>query len=172
MKFKIVDKKRFAMFVGVVVLILAAIAFSVWFFFFKKVDPYEQLQSMTMKEAAAIGEKKTMKMLVQINNPSGEETSQRGDVLMTAPEDRQFSIAEEQGFLIVKIALTDKQAELLALPKEKKKKDIKEGEPKYEQILQRKFYVDLEKIGISKDEIRGKVIDDKIFESDILKEKK
>ena len=160
------------MFVIGIVLILAAIAFSVGFFFFKKADPREQLQNMTMSQAAKIGEKKTMKLLVQINNPSGEETSQRGDVILSAPEDRQFSIAEEQGFLIIKVALTDKQAELLALPKEKKKKDAKEGEPEYEQVLQRKFYVDLEKLGVGKEETRGKVIEDKVFDGDILKEKK
>lgn len=107
-----------------------------------------------LTEAAKVGEAATHKLLVQIENPKGNSEDiksryQRGDIVMAVPGDREFSLAEKSSFLILKMNLTSKQAELLMRPQEK---GIKKS------TARREFAVDFKKIGIGEDIQTGKEI--------------
>lgn len=143
-------------------------------------------RQVSLKEAAKEGEMKTYKLLIQIENPKGNPEDikgryERGDIVLTAPADRQFSQAEESGFLIIKMDLTQTQAEVLLRPQVEEKplelfkKDDREGpegpEPE-KQIKRRRYRVNLEKIGIAPDDFKGRVIDDKTFKWDVVLEDK
>lgn len=138
-----------------------------------------QLDRLTLSEAAKMGDKANYQMLIQIQNSNCEQVVansclQRGDVVLIASADKEWSPAEEEGFLIIKIELTPKQAELMTQPLEKisdkAKGDPKQG-PMFDQIQRRKFAVDLVKMGIASDDQKGRIISDKVFTADILKEK-
>jgi len=170
---KITNKKRFAMFVAGIVVLIAGISFVIY----KIVKNYQQtpaIERMSIAEAAKQGERKTVQLLIQIDNSKGEGRLERGDVVLAAPEDKQFSIAEHEGFLIIKIRLTESEQQLLALSLNEQKGIFASEEDRMnaKQIKRRKFAVDLAKVGIRSDETRGKVISDKVFEDDILVEKK
>ena len=169
---KITDKKRFAIFAAVAILIISGAVFLVY----EAVKHYKQvpeIERMTIKEASERGEKKTVQLLIQIDNSKGEGRLERGDVVLSAPEDKQFSIAEKEGFLIIKIRLTESEQQLLALSLNEQKGIFASEEDRMnaKQLKRRKFAVDLSKIGIESDETKGKVISDKVFEDDILLQK-
>lgn len=169
---KITNKKRFAMFV----LGAAVVAGGIGFAAYKVVKNYRQtpaIERMSINEAAKIGEKKTVQLLVQIAPAKSEGRLERGDVVLSAPEDKQFSIAEKEGFLIIKIRLTESEEQLMALALNEQKGIFANEEDRAgaKQLKRRKFSVDLSKIGIGADETRGKVIADKVFEDDVLLQK-
>ncbi|KKP89410.1 MAG: hypothetical protein US57_C0023G0003 [Candidatus Moranbacteria bacterium GW2011_GWC2_37_73] len=172
-KIQIENKKRFAVFVIGIVLIVFALSFGIY----KTVKWYKQtpaIEKMSIKEAAKSGEKKTVQLLIQIYDTGGVEgTLQRGDVLFTADENKEFSTAEQEGFLIIKMRLTEEQQQLLELSLKEKAgvfaNEQEQQNPK--EIKRRKFAVDLAKIGIASDETRGKVVTDKVFEDDVLVQK-
>ena len=156
-------KKLFlALFFGAVVLSAA----SGWYFFTRQA-PFSDPYRATLKEASREGEKKARKLLIQIA-PGGEGRFERGDIILLAEEDKEFSLAEKEGFLIIKVFLTEKQQQLLLLSMRGEKED-ESGRPV--DIKRRKFTVDLEKIGIAPDDIKGKIISDKVFEDEVLIEK-
>lgn len=163
MKLKIANAKKIILFVCLAV----AVAFAIWFVAFRDKGP-EDPQELTLKETGRMGEKKTVQLLVQIA-PGGEGRLERGDILLVAPEDKEFSIAEKEGFLIIKMGITEKQSEILTLSMLGEEK----GEDGHRiDVKRRKFAVDLAKIGIASDETKGKIISDKVFEDDVLVEKK
>lgn len=163
----ITDKKRFALFIAVSVLVFAGLIWGLVTLLGK--SPENQLKS-----AAKEGEMKTFQLMVMINRPKGNtETSgqsfQRGDIVLFAPEDKEFSIAEQEGFLIIKSRLTEQQANLLVSSLEQMKEQINpEEKPKenveVKQVPLRTYAVDLKKIGIGDDQERGVVISDKVFD--------
>jgi hypothetical protein len=134
----------------------------------KDIDP----QELSWEQSAEIGETKTLQLLVQIAKSTGDENqSERGNVVLTAPEDKQFSTAEKEGFLIIKVKMTEMQAQLLTIALEEKtaEKDA-EGNPVVEQVKPRKFRVDLASIGIGENETTGRVVADKVFDANIFLE--
>ena len=135
----------------------------------KSVDPYDD--GMTLKKAAKIGESVTHKLSVQIEESKGEGRYERGDVVLTASSTKQFSRAEREGFLIIKMDLTPTQADVLvrSLNRVSELKNS-EGEPGIEVLKRRRYAVDLEQIGIAKNDYRGREID-QIYKWDILYEK-
>jgi hypothetical protein len=154
------DRKKFIKIAGGLILVLAVVAVIVVRL------PHE----MTMKEAGKIGEKKTYQLLVKIDNNRGSGGFERGDIVLTASEDKQFSVAEQEGFLIIKMGLTEQQTGLLLQQKGERarqaemQKDPKDRkEPAVQEPL-RRFKVDLKKLGIGDDETRGKVISDKVWD--------
>lgn len=163
--------------IAVILLIFLALGISYYFKGKNGGDSYGDLQKLTLEKAAREGEKTTLQLLIQIEKPKGNSDDasgrhERGDVVLTAPADKEFSIAEKEGFLILKMDLTPKQVEILTLPMEEKinKKDP-EGNPIRETLKRRKFAVDLGKIGISEDDEKGRVLEDKIYTWDILYQK-
>ena len=132
----------------------------------------KDLHELSLDEAAKIGKETTLQLLIQIEKPKGEEEGQleRGDVVLAMGEGHQFSIAEKTGFLVIKIRVTPKQAELLTLPSEEKKRKDDDADNTH-QVKPRKFAVDLEKIGITDKDEKGRVIENKTFTGDILVEK-
>ena len=123
------------------------------------VDPYDD--GMTLKKAAKIGEKVTHKLLVQIQASRGEGRYERGDIVLTASSTKQFSPAEKSGFLIIKMDLTPKQAEILTRSLDKVSEELDpEGMPIRETIKRRKYAVDLEEIGIASDDYKGREINE------------
>jgi len=167
---KIKNKKRFAVFVLICIALICGIVFGTYKAY-KYFTRTKTLSEMSFEEAGRIGEKKTYQVLVRINKISSDSKSEpeRGDVLMTASEDKQWSVAEQEGFLIIKVNLTPNQAALLVQPKEvsdvKNEKDPKSKKAPAKVVdSSRKFAIDLSKVGISPEEERGKVISDKIFE--------
>jgi len=159
------DKKK------IIIIFLAIFLIGGGFIFYKKNHPTAvDNQKMTLKQASKIGEMTTHQLLVQIKKTGS--SYERGDIILTKPADWEFSDTEKSIFLIVKMDLTPKQGELLALSliREIGKKD-ETGQPVEESLKRRKFYVDLEKSGISQDDEKGGVVEDKIFQWDILKEK-
>ncbi|EKE19169.1 MAG: hypothetical protein ACD_9C00113G0002 [uncultured bacterium] len=175
-KIKILNKKRFVFFVAGIAILIALLIWAVscaWDFIARKTE---------LNRAGKEGEVKTLHLMVQINQPKGDpeiiaQGFQRGDIVLFSPEEKEFSIAEKEGFLIIKVRLTEAQANLLtsSFANEQEKFDPKKELKKTDEIKQkplRSYFVDLEKIGIAKEEERGKVISDKVFEwKEIVKEK-
>jgi len=161
------DKKRFfkILFAAIAVVALAAVAYS------------RVPREMTMKQAGKIGEKKTYQLLIKIDNSRGNGGFERGDIILTAAEDKQFSVAEQEGFLIIKMGLTQEQANLLLRQKGEGKRLAEDGgDPgEREQAAQeplRRFRVDLQKLGIADTEVKGRVIGDKVWDwQEVVKEK-
>ncbi|NTW27220.1 MAG: hypothetical protein HGA36_02780 [Candidatus Moranbacteria bacterium] len=172
--YKIENKKVFASFVVVMIAITGGLIFGVYNLV-KKYNQVPTIERMTIKEAAKEGEKKTVQLLIQIADIKNVEgVLERGDVLLTADENKEFSVAEQEGFLIIKMRLTQSQQELLELSLKEQQgifaKQDDRQQPK--EIKRRKFAVDLAKIGIGPEQKMGKVITDKVFEDDALIEKK
>lgn len=173
-KIHIANKKRFAAFLIGIILLVCALGFGIYKVVkWTKVTP--EIEKMGIKDAAKIGEKKTVQLLIQIYDTRGAEgTLQRGDVLLTTDENKEFSTAEQEGFLIIKMKLTEQQQQLLELSL-KEKPEIFASEQEQQnpkEIKRRKFAVDLAKLGIGPEQKMGKVISDKVFEDDALVEKK
>lgn len=171
---KIEDKKRFAIFaVGVLLLAGAAV-----FLIARGLNKNKGLDKVSLEQAAKMGEMATHKLMIQIENPKGkaEDASgryERGDIILIMPSDHQFSAAEKEGTLIIKMDLTEKQAEVMvqSLSKETNQKDERDR-PQEETLKRRKFAADLAKIGISEGDEKGREIENKIFGWDIVYEKK
>ena len=178
MPYKITNPNRAAAFRGVIVIIIiAGIIFGAIKFFKNNStgDPYDNL---TLSEAAKMGEVKTYKLMIQIETPKGspEDTEgryERGDIVLILPADHGFSPAEKEGFLIVKMDLTQKQTELLTKSLDEIKKEKNEsGMPIRDTLKRRKFTVDLTKIGIAESNEKGREIAGKTFEwEDVVAEK-
>lgn len=169
--FTIANKKRFALFVAGIIVIIAGIGFVAY----KAVKNYQQtpaIERLTLADAAKNGPKQTVQLLVQISSNGGGGL-ERGDVVLTAPADKQFSIAEQEGFLIIKVNLTQDEQNLLALSLKQQSGIFASQQDKMntKEIKLRKFAVDLAKVGINPSETTGKVIADKVFEDDILLQK-
>lgn len=164
-----------------IILILAAIGYGGYKYYKNSTDPNNP--NLSLSQAAKIGEVTTHKLMVQIE-PSKcppEKSNgcyERGDIIAIQPAERDFSDGEKESFLILKMDLTDKQAEILMHPEDKisKPKDIPEGmdakniPPMRETIKLRRYSVDLKKIGIAPDDYKGRVVDT-IYKWDIVKEK-
>ncbi len=175
---KITNKKRLYIFLIGIVLVAIGIFFVVYK---NKQNEKASPSEMSLSLAATIGEKKIYQLLIKINSGSDQVGGfQRGDIVLIAPEDKEFSIAEQTGFLIIKMNLTETQTQLfVSAPLEAqenmknidKDKEEKPVENKNQNI--RRVSVDLEKIGIPTDEQKGRVISDKVFQwNDIVIEKK
>jgi len=133
------------------------------------VDPYDD--GMTLKKASKIGEKVTHKLLVQIQDSKGEGRYERGDIVLTASSTKKFSPAEKSGFLIIKMDLTPKQAEILTRSLDKVSKELdSEGMPIRETLKRRKYAIDLEEIDIAPDDFKGREVDE-IYKWGVLYEK-
>ena len=143
-------------------------------------DPNDPNLSLT--QAARIGQVTTHKLLVQIENRNcppeiANGCYQRGDIVLIKGGDFQFSDAEKSGFLILRMDLTDKQADVLVKSLEQKSANQPKpasGErnmpPVMDMLAIRKYTVDLKKIGIADDMINGKEVDT-IYKWDVVKEK-
>ena len=149
---------------------ILVVAFGFFLFSDKKTaDPYDD--GMTLKKASKIGEKATHKLLVQIEKSRGEGRYERGDVVLTASSTKQFSPAEKSGFLIIKMDLTPKQAEILTRSLDKVSEELDpEGMPIRETLKRRKYAVDLEEIGIAEDDFKGREANE-IYKWGVLYEK-
>jgi len=133
------------------------------------------LDTMTLSQAASQGQMVEMKLLVQIETPQGRADDansrlERGDVVLAKPVDWQFSDAEKSGFLIIKVKLNETLANLIIHPLFGS--STSKNEPASpEQLKRRKFAVDLAKIGIAKDDEKGREVDDKTFDWNVLTQK-
>ncbi len=133
------------------------------------VDPYDD--GITLKKASKIGEKVTHKLLIQIEDSSNEDRYERGDIVLTASSSKQFSPAEKSGFLIIKMDLTPKQAEMLTRSLDRVGEELDpEGMPIRETIKRRKYAVDLEEIGIAPNDFKGREVNE-IYKWGVLYEK-
>lgn len=160
------DRKKF-MKVSVIILVLLLLAGWLW---------SRMPNEMSMREAGRIGEKKTYQLMIKIDNPRGAVGGfQRGDIILAAAENKEFSVAEQEGFLIVKMGLTEAQSNLLLTGKDDGRREMDPKKERKEPAKQepiRRFYVDLEKMGIKPEEQRGRVISDKVFDwQEVVKEK-
>lgn len=166
---------------ALIILIIGGIAFSGYRYYKNSTDPNNP--NISLANAAKIGEVMTHKLMVEIDgkNCPPEKSAgcyERGDIIAIHPSDRDFSDGEKESFLILKMDLTDKQAEILMHPEDKisRPKDIPVGSdakiipPTKEVIKLRRYSVDLKKIGIGDDVTAGRVVD-AIYKWDILKEK-
>jgi hypothetical protein len=162
--------------IGAIILILI-LAGGVFYFLKNKRASGPKDEKITLEQAAQIGEKTTHKLLVQIEEPKGRPEDlkgryERGDIVLIAPGDKEFSEAEVSGFLIIKMDLTEKQAEMLVRSKETETGEKDEsGQPMTEQLKRRKYSVDLGKAGIAPDDFAGREISGRIFKWDIVSEK-
>ena len=137
-----------------------------WHFFSRQEAPKDP-RELTLEDAAKEGERQEMKLLVQMAS-GGEGRFERGDIVLAAPAEKEFSLAEKEGFLILKVSLTPKQAELLTLSLQGGEKG---GNGMKKDIARRKFRVDLERAGIPAEQEAGREITEKTFSDDILEEK-
>jgi len=148
-------------------------AFIIGFVIAVVIVAYNNHQANPLIQAGKTGEKATMQVLIQIGNLRGCTSGclERGDVVMTADADKEWSIAEKEGFLIIKMDLTPAQDQLLVKPLEKDLGKDERGRPKTEQLKRRQYAIDLSKIGIAPDDEKGRVIN-KTFGWDVVYEKK
>lgn len=159
-----------------VVIILAG---SIWFYEKNKKPAGDPDEKLTLAEAAEMGETVAYKLMIQIETPKGNPEDlkgryEKGDIVLILPASHEFSTAEKEGFLIIKVDLTEKQTQLLtrSLNEIKKEKD-EAGMPLRETLKRRKFYVDLAKIGIAGNDQKGHEITDKSFKwKEVIGEKK
>jgi len=164
----VTDKKRLIAFIAVAILVTAGAGFFLWKTFTRP-DTGNPNDYLTLNEAANLGEKATYKLMIQIETPKGNPEDlkgryQRGDIVLIKPVDWQLSDAEKNGFLIVKMDLTEKQTELLTMSLDEIKRERNEaGRPERETLERRKYTVNLEKLGIAPDNERGQEITDKAF---------
>lgn len=140
----------------------------------KESEPVNQ----DLKEAGKEGEKIVHKLMVQIENPKGNAEDvkgryERGDIVLIFPADHQFSLAEKEGFLIVQMEMTPKQAEILtrALEEKNQGEEMKEKEDSPKTLKRRKFAIDLTKIGISPEDEKGREMGGEVFGWSIILEK-
>jgi hypothetical protein len=104
---------------------------------------------------------------------------QRGDIVLIKDGGFEFSDAEKTGFLILRMDLTDKQAEVLVQSLQQKAKNqpassagkAPGGQPAMDQLKMRKYAVDLKKIGIDDNITSGKEANT-VYKWDIVNEKK
>ena len=141
-------------------------------------------RDLSLSQAGRIGEMTTHKLMVQIENKNCPPQMQsgcyeRGDIVLIKDGQWEFSGAEKEGFLILHMDLTEKQAEILVQSIEKKSdiqppadKNAKDVLPEMETLKMRKYTVNLQKISISPDDQKGREIGDKIYKWDVVKEKK
>lgn len=147
---------------------------------YKKYKRHEYLQQdeVSLSQAAKMGEMTTQKLMVQIENPKGNQEDlkgryKRGDIVLIKPGNFEFSEAEKSGFLILHMDLTDKQAEILVRSKQTDSgKNEPDGHPKLDTLERRRYTVDLSKIGLLDGDQSGREISDKIFKWDVVLEKK
>lgn len=161
----------------IIAAIILAAAGLATFTFFKLKNKDKPLDKMTLEQAAKMGESATRKLMIQIESPKGKAEDaagmyERGDIILIMPADHQFSTAEKEGMLIVKMDLTEKQVEVMvqSLSKETKEKD-ETGKLKEETLKRRKYSADLAKVGIAPEDEKGREIEDKVFNWDIVREK-
>lgn len=168
--------------ISIVSLILILLVIAGWFGY-KKLHPGPQLpvaDTMSLAEAAKIGTKAPYQLLIQIADKNCDPSIasgcfQRGDVVLAVPGEKQWSIAEQQGFLIIKMDLTPMEVQLLTHPLEKlssQQRSNSSSEPLFDQQKARRFTVDLAKLGIGPDVQRGQIISDKTFTEDVIIENK
>ena len=176
MQYKI-NWPRTILLVVVFLAVVFGIVFGIWKLFHRGGKIPEE-QKMSLSSAAKEGEKTAHKLMIQIEKnkcPEDQKNScyDRGDIVLIMSGDHQFSAAEKSGFLIVKMDLTDKQAELLTQSLDRiTGRDEETGEDQTETLQRRRFAVNLEKLGISDEDYKGKEIEDKSFEwKDVIVEK-
>ena len=162
---------------NIVILIALALLVIGGFFLWRKYSIPKDAQKLTLTQAARMGEFTQQKLLVQISRPKGTADNvkgryERGDIVLVADADKEFSATEKSIFLIIKMDLTPKQKEILTLSmvKDTGEKD-EDNRPVEETLKRRKFYVDLKAVGIADEDEGGKEITDKSFEWSILKQK-
>ncbi len=97
----------------------------------------------------------------------------RGDVVAVQPEGHQWSGAEYNSYLLIKMRSKKKDAYKLLLPWTKAGKELPEGGRKEEVIRARRYRIDLDKVGFQGEYTFGKQpLKDKIFDSSIIIDKK
>lgn len=103
-----------------ILLILSFSGYRIWKYYHYDPDSPD----LTLAQAGRIGEVTTHKLLVQIENRpcpgSDSGCYERGDIVLVKPGDWEFSDGEKEGFLILHMDITDKQAEVLVRSIEKK----------------------------------------------------
>lgn len=163
-----------------IILVLAFGGYKVW----KNFYPDPNSQNLTLSQAGRIGEVTTHKLMVQIENKNCHPQMQngcyeRGDIVLIKDGAWEFSGAEKDGFLILHMDLTEKQAEILVRSLEEKSKvqppkdkELKDAPETMETLKMRKYAVELSKIGIGPDDQKGRENNDTIYKWDIVKEKK
>lgn len=164
------------MLVILVVAVLAYVGWRVWYYY----HPNPNDPNLSLTQAAQIGQVTTHKLLVQIENkncpPSiANGCFERGDIVLIKPADFQFSDAEKEGFLILHMDITDKQAEVLIESLQQKaqnqpKSKTPNGQPVMDTLKIRKYAVDLKKIGIADNDQSGREVDT-VYKWDVVKEK-
>lgn len=174
MKYKIVSYKPLMIFIASIVTIVAIIFGWRWYQKNARENP-------SLSQAAKMGEMTTHKLMVQIENKNcppemASGCYERGDIVLIKEGGWEFSDAEKEGFLILHMDLTDKQAEIMVQALEEKSKvqpdkDIKDAPPAMETLKMRKYTVNFEKIGIGPDDQKGREIMDKVFKWNVVKEK-
>lgn len=186
MKYKIVSYKPLMIFVASIVTIVAIIFGWRWYQKNARENP-------SLSQAAKMGEMTTHKLMVQIENKNcppemASGCYERGDIVLIKEGGWEFSDAEKEGFLILHMDLTDKQAEIMvqALEKKGKTPSVPDGTsppskgeedkpkdmpPMMETLKMRKYTVNFEKIGIGPDDQKGREITDKVFKWNVVSEK-
>jgi hypothetical protein len=171
--FTIPKRRKWAVII-IIILILTGGGYKIWKYY--RPDPNDP--NISLAQAAKIGEVTTHKLLVEIENPKcppaiANGCYERGDIVLIKPGDFEFSDAEKEGFLILRMDLTEKQSELLVRSLDKggggKGPD---GQPNTQQLKMRRCGVDLSKIGIGNDDQKGREVEGRVYKWDIISEKR
>lgn len=175
-KIIIIPKRR--KIAGVVILVGLVIGggYKTW----RYIHPRETDQNLSLWQAARVGQATTHFLMVQIENKNcppeiASGCYERGDIVLIKPSDFQFSDGEKESFLILKMDITDAQADVLVRSLEQKskvqpKEKTPDGRPTMDQLKIRRYAVDLAKIGISSNDTKGRVADT-VYKWDIVKKK-
>jgi hypothetical protein len=175
-KLFVVPRRRKWTIIVIIILVVFGGGYKAWRYYHPKADD----QNLSLAQAAKIGTVTTHKLMVQIENRNcppeiASGCYERGDIVLIKDGGFEFSDAEKEGFLILHMDLTDKQAEVLVQSlqqkaKEQPKEKTPNGQPAMDQLKMRKYAVDLGKIGIGNDDQKGREVDT-VYKWDIIKEK-
>ena len=154
-------KARWAMnFIIVVLIIFFGYRIANNYFF----DPNSH--NLNLSQAARVGKVSTHRLLVELVGSTAPGQYERGDIILIASANSQFTAEERSKFLIINMNLTDKQAEVLLQSLKKSTSDPAETIS----LKRRKYAVNLGKAGIKNNDRQGRVIE-KTYQWNIIYEK-
>jgi hypothetical protein len=146
------------------------------------------MNKVSMDQAKYLGDKSVYQVAVIVSppppgsKPDDPGLLRRGDVLEVRPLDREFSDGEKNSYLIIKMELTPAEAEVLVRSKTKEaERPMATGNKATGTLLQtgkkriitdlRQYGINLGKIGIKDDEYKGRVIEDRVFGDEVIRDR-
>lgn len=178
MPFQIVDKKRFAILIVIILMLVCAVLFF-GIKFFKKESREKPKENLKIEELQG----EVYEALIQLfdqgsNSPERADSSslKKGDVVVIFPEKHSWSETEKTSYLILKLKITEEEADRLLQPEiiETQESIDKLTEPQKKIRRARKYRLKIENIGFDLQKFWNDPVQpnpDEIFSNSLIEEK-